>query len=109
MTSKVNMLYISLIIIWSVASLLSISAQNREASIFILVHRAIIYHLINQIFCCHCICMNLLHLLNFLFEDIKLLSLCFHLLLLELSIDLLISNLLFSSSSLASTLEQIGG
>ena len=109
MTSLVNNLCMSLIIICSVASLLPISTQDREAAIFVLLHSAIMYHLINQIFCCNSICMNLLHVLNFLLEDIVLSDLCFHLLLLELSIDLLIGNLLSSSPSLAPCLEQVGG
>ena len=109
MTSWVNSLCISLIIIWSVASFLSVGAHGCEAAILILLHCTIMNHLINQILCCYCICIGCLHLLNFWLENIKLLNLCFYLLLLELSINLLISNLLLGFPSFAAWLEQIGG
>lgn len=109
MTSWVNSLCISLIIIWSVASFLSVGANDCEAAIFILVHCAIVNHLINQILSCYGISICCLHLMNFLLKNIILSNLCFHLLLLELRINLLISNLLLGFSPFAAWLEQIGG
>ena len=89
----------SLIIIWSVASLLPVCAQDREAAVVILVHGAIVNHLINQVFCCYGISICCLHLMNLLLKNIKLCNLCFNLLLLELPSNFLVGNLLLGFPS----------